>query len=57
MLLSIDTFTKCGYGVPMRGKDANEVTLAMKEIVERMGVCKQVLSDDEGAMSTRQFKQ
>ena len=32
LLLSIDTFTKYGYGVPMRGKDANEVTLAMKEI-------------------------
>ena len=41
----------------MRGKDANEVTLAMKEIFKKMGVCKQIFSDDEGAMNTRQFKQ
>jgi len=57
LFLAIDTFTKYGYGIPMRGKDANEVTLAMKEIFKKMGVCKQVFRDDEGAMNTRQFKQ
>jgi hypothetical protein len=57
LLLCIDTFTKYGYGVPMRSKDANEVTLAMKEIFKKMGVCKPIFSDDEGAMSSRQFKQ
>ena len=30
LLLAIDTFTKYGYGIPVRGKDTNEVTLAMK---------------------------
>jgi hypothetical protein len=32
LLLCIDTFTKYGYGIPMRSKDATEVTLAMSEI-------------------------
>lgn len=57
LLLCIDTFTKFGYGIPMRRKDGNEVTLAMREIFKKMGICKQIFSDDEGAMSTRQFKQ
>ena len=39
LFFAIDTFTKYGYGNPMRGKDANEVTLAMKEIFKKMGVC------------------
>jgi hypothetical protein len=37
LFLCIDTFTKIGYGVPMRSKDANEVTMAMKEIFKVMG--------------------
>ena len=57
LLLCIDTFTKYGYGLPMRTKDANEVTNAMKEIFNKMGVCKQLFRDDEGAMNSKPFKQ
>lgn len=57
LLLCIDTFTKYGHGVPMRSKDANEVTMAMKEIFKKMGTCKELFSDDEGAMSSKPFKQ
>lgn len=56
LLLCIDTFTKYGHGVPMRSKDANEVTMAMKEIFKKMGTCKELFSDDEGAMSSKPFK-
>ena len=37
LLLCIDTFTKYGFGIPMRSKDANEVTMAMKEIFPKNG--------------------
>ena len=57
LLLCIDTFTKYGHCVPMRSKNGDEVTLAMKEIFNKMGICKQLFSDDEAAMNTRQFKQ
>lgn len=57
LLLCIDTFTKYGHGIPMRSKDANEVTMAMKEIFKQMGTCKELFSDDEGAMSSKPFKE
>jgi len=57
LLLCIDTFTKYGYGIPMRSKDAGEVTLAMKEIFKHMGFCKQIFSDDEASFGSRLFKQ
>ena len=55
--MCIDTFTKYGYGLPMRSKDAKEVTMAMLEILRHMGNCKQIFSDDEGAMNSKPFKQ
>ena len=57
LLVCIDTFTKYGYGIPMRSKDAKEVTMAMHEILRHMGNCKQIFSDDEGAMNSKPFKQ
>lgn len=56
LLVCIDTFTKYGWGIPMRSKDAGETTLAMREIFNKMGVCKQIFSDDEASFSSRQFK-
>lgn len=35
LFLCIDTFTKYGFGVPMRSKDAKEVTGAMAEIIKK----------------------
>jgi hypothetical protein len=57
LLLCIDTFTKYGHGIPIRSKDANEVTMAMNEIFKKMGTCKELFSDDEGAMSSKPFKE
>ena len=51
----IDNFTKCAWGVPIKTKRPLDVVKAMEELVSKIGMPKQIYSDQEGAFNNVEF--
>ena len=56
-LVGIDNFTKIAHAVPMIGKKPTDIIPAFKEILDIIGVPKQMYSDNEGSFSSKEFIQ
>ena len=54
-LVAIDNFTKFAWGVAMKTKKPYDVINAFKEILEKIGIPKQMYSDEEGAFYSTKF--
>ena len=54
-LVAIDNFTKFAHAVPIKNKLGPEVTTAFKEVLNKIGVPKQLYSDREGAFETNEL--
>ena len=52
-LVAIDNFTKFAHAVPIKNKLGPEVTTAFKEVLNKIGVPKQLYSDREGAFESK----
>ena len=53
--MGIDNFTKYVWVVPMKTKKPHDVIKAMQEIFDKIGVPKQLYSDQEGSFNTAEF--
>ena len=53
--MGIDNFTKYAWVVPMKTKKPHDVIKAMQEIFDKIGVPKQLYSDQEGSINTAEF--
>jgi len=51
-LVGIDNFTKYAHAVPVKGKTPDVLVAAMEQILEKIGVPKQVYSDYEGSFAS-----
>lgn len=51
-LVAIDNFTKFAHAVPVKGKTPALLVEAMKEVLDKIGVPKQVYSDYEGSFDS-----
>ena len=49
-LVAIDNFTKFAHAVPIKNKQPQDVTTAFKEVLNKIGVPKQLYSDREGSL-------
>ena len=54
-LVAIDNFTKFAWGVAMKTKKPNDIINAFKEILEKIGIPKQIYTDEEGAFYSTKF--
>jgi len=54
-LVGIDNFTKYADIIPMRSKTADEIIDAVKELLNKIGIPKQIYSDQEPAFSSPKF--
>ena len=52
-LVAIDNFTKFAHDVPIKNKLGPDVTTAFKEVLNKIGVPKQLYSDREGAFESK----
>ena len=53
--VGIDKFAKYAWVVPMKTKKPHDVIKAMQEIFDKIGVPKQLYSDQEGSFNTAEF--
>ena len=53
--VGIDNFTKYAWVVHMKTKQSQDVTNAMHELFDKIGVPKQLYSDQEGSFNTAEF--
>ena len=51
----MDNFTKIAHAVPMIDKKPADIIPAFKEILDIIGVPKQLYSDNEGSFSSKDF--
>ena len=54
-LVAIDNFTKFAHAVPIKSKLGPDVATAFKEVLNKIGVPKQLYSDREGAFESKEF--
>ena len=54
-LVAINNFTKFAWGVAMKTKKPNDIINAFKEILEKIGIPKQIYTDEEGAFYSIKF--
>ena len=54
-LVAIDNFTKFAHAVPIKSKQPHDVTTAFNEVLNKIGVPKQLYSDREGAFESKEF--
>lgn len=54
-MVAIDNFTKFAWGVAMKTKQPTDVVNAFKEILEKIGIPKQMYSDQEGSFNNAEF--
>ena len=54
-MVAIDNFTKYAWGVAMKTKQPNDVVNAFKEIIDKIGIPKQIYSDQEGSFNNVEF--
>jgi len=53
--VGIDNYTKYAWVVPIKTKQPHDVTKAMQEIFDKIGVPKQLYSDQEGSFNNAEF--
>jgi hypothetical protein len=53
--VGIDNFSKKGHCVPIQDKKPDEVVRGLKEILQKIGVPKQIYSDEEGSFNSLKF--
>ena len=53
--VAIDNFTKFAYAVPIKSKQPHDVTTAFNEVLNKIGVPKQLYSDREGSFESKEF--
>ena len=54
-MVCIDNFTKYAWGVPIKTKQPVDVVNAIQEIFNKIGIPKQLYSDQEGAFTNAEF--
>lgn len=54
-MVAIDNFTKFAWGVAMKTKQPTDVVNAFKEILDKIGIPKQMYSDQEGSFNNAEF--
>ena len=54
-MVAIDNFTKFAWGVAIKTKQPTDVIKAFKEILEKIGIPKQMYSDQEGSFNNPNF--
>ena len=52
-LVAIDNFTKFAHAVPIKSKQPQDVTTAFSEVLNKIGVPKQLYSDREGSFESK----
>ena len=52
-LVAIDNFTKFAHAVPIKSKQPQDVTTAFNEVLNKIGVPKQLYSDREGSFESK----
>ena len=55
LLVGIDVFSKKTHGVPIRTKQTSDVLRGFEEILEKIGIPKQIFVDNEGSFSSKEF--
>ena len=55
--VAIDVFTKFAHAVPIKDKERVESIRAMKEVLEKIGVPKQIFRDEEGSWGTSEWRE
>ena len=51
-LVAIDNFTKIADIVPIQNKQPDEIIRAVKEVLTKIGIPKQIYSDEEGSFNS-----
>ena len=54
-LVAIDNFTKYAWAVPMKTKKPSDLVNSFSEVLDKIGIPKQIYSDFEGAMQSDDF--
>ncbi len=54
-VVAVDVFTKYLVAVPIKGKQAPEITSAFEKILNEMGVPEELFSDNEGSFNSTEF--
>ena len=54
-MVAIDNFTKFAWGVPLKTKQPTDVINAFQQVLDNMGIPKQMYSDQEGSFNTPDF--
>ena len=54
-MVGIDNFTKYAWGVPIKTKKPVDVVKAMDDLLRKIGIPKQVYSDQEGSFNNVEF--
>ena len=54
-MVAIDNFTKFAHAVPIKSKQPHDVTTAFNEVLNKIGVPKQLYSDREGGFEPKVF--
>ena len=54
-MVGIDSFTKYAWGVPIKTKTPVDIVKAMEEIFNKIGIPKQLYSDQEGSFTNAEF--
>ena len=54
-MVGIDSFIEYAWGVPIKVKQPADVVNAMQEIFNKIGIPKQLESDQEGAFTKAEF--
>ncbi len=54
-MVAVAVFAKSAHAVPMKSKTPEEVVPAMKELLNKIGIPKQIYHDNEGSFSSVEF--
>ena len=54
-LVAIDNFTKYAWAVPIKTKQPSDLVNAFSEVLDKIGIPKQIYSDFEGSMQSDEF--
>ena len=54
-LVAIDNFTKIADIVPIQNKQPDEIIRAVKEVLTKIGIPKQIYSDEEGSFNSPKY--
>ena len=56
-LVASDNFTKIDHVVPIQNKQPDEILRAVKEVFTKIGIPKQIYSDEEGSFNSPKFNE